>query len=218
MFASAAGIPTGVPITVVLMLSGAYLIGSLPGLAMTIVTVAAAELGGTLVLHFIGRSGGARLLERLSRDRQERVHATFARWRGRLGERDVATIAVLRLIPFVRMGTTVGAGVIGIRPRDFILGSSIAAIIWTGIPLSVGYAFRSRLETLEAFYNSALAALPMTLGFATLILITVVLGRSAATRARARELLAPIWPSDRVPNSDALPLSDIPQETPPIVH
>ncbi|MCD6058801.1 MAG: hypothetical protein K0Q89_2331, partial [Thermomicrobiales bacterium] len=51
------GIPTGVPIYVVLLLAGAYLIGSLPGLAVAILVMAAAELTGTLVLHVIARTG-----------------------------------------------------------------------------------------------------------------------------------------------------------------
>ena len=94
---SAAGIPTGVPIHVVLMATGAYLIGSLPGLAVAIVALAAAELAGTLALHLIARTGGVRLLERMASDRQERMQTTFDRWRGRLGGRDVAAITVLRL-------------------------------------------------------------------------------------------------------------------------
>ncbi|MCC2629497.1 MAG: hypothetical protein K0S14_3147, partial [Thermomicrobiales bacterium] len=59
---------------------------------MAIVALAAAELAGTLVLHIISRTGGVRLLERMASDRQERVQATFDRWRGRLGGRDVAVI------------------------------------------------------------------------------------------------------------------------------
>ena len=218
MFVSAAGIPTGVPIMVVLMFAGAYLIASLPGLAVAIVAVAAAELGGTLILHILGRAGSARILEKLSRDRQERVNATLTRWRERLGERDVATVAVLRLIPFVRMGTTLTAGLAGIRPRDFVLGSSIAAVIWTGIPLSVGYAFRSRLETLETAYASAMAALPVTVGVACLILVTVVLGKSAAARGRAREIVSSTSRPFRPAEADSLPLTEIPQETPPVVQ
>ena len=62
--------------------TGAYLIGSLPGLAVAIVALAAAELAGTLVLHLISRTGGVRLLERMASDRQERMQTTFDRWRG----------------------------------------------------------------------------------------------------------------------------------------
>lgn len=210
LFASAAGVPTGVPIFVILVLAGASLIGSLPGLAAAIVVLAAAELGGTLTLHLLARGGGVRLLERLANERQDQVQTTFATWRGRLGGRNVPAIAILRLIPVVRMGTTVGAGFIGIRLRDFAFGSAIAALIWTALPLSLGFAFRSNLETLEGYYGSASTALPLALGILGLLIVAVVLGRSAATRARLREALAPGLRS-RSPGS----LPKLPQESPP---
>jgi membrane protein DedA with SNARE-associated domain len=212
---SAVGIPTGVPIYVVLLLAGAYLIGSLPGLAVAILVMAAAEMAGTLVLHVIARTGGVRLLERMASDHHERAQATFDRWRGRLGGRDVAVITVLRLIPIVRMGTTVGTGLLGIRLRDFIIGAGISAVIWTALPLSIGYAFRSNVTTIEGYYHSILDALPMTLGIASLILVISVLGRSAATRARLREMVAPVW--SRVhPSPSSMP--EIGQEPPPALH
>ncbi len=217
MFVSAAGIPTGVPIVVVLLMAGAYLIGSLPWLLLAIVVVAAAELGGTVALHVVARTGGARLLDRLPDERQERLHAAFDRWRGRLGGRDLAAIAVLRLIPFVRMGTTVGAGLLGIRLRDFVLGSAVAAVVWTGVPLSLGFAFRTQLEMLEGYYEHTTGALPALLGGLTLALAVGVLVRSAATRARLRDWLAPIWPPFRS-RSASLPLSEISQKTPPAVN
>ncbi len=217
MFASAAGVPTGVPIMVVLLMAGAYLVDSMPWLALAILLVALAELAGTVMLHLIAKNGGGRLLERLSHDRQERVHATFDRWRGRLGGRDVATIAVLRLIPVVRMGTTIGTGLIGIRLRDFVLGSAAAALIWTGLPLTLGYTFRSRLETLESYYAYSVSALPMMLGVTCLVLVTTVLIKSPATRGRIRAAMAPMYPPFR-DTTTRLPLAEIPQEATPVVH
>jgi membrane protein DedA with SNARE-associated domain len=212
---SAAGIPTGVPIHVVLLLAGAHLIGSLPGLAVAILVMAAAELAGTLVLHLVARTGGVRLLERMASDRQDRVQATFDRWRGRLGGRDVAVITLLRLIPFVRMGTTVGTGLLGTRLRDFVIGAGISAVIWTALPLSIGYAFRSKVTTIEGYYHSILDALPVTLGIASLIVVAGVLGRSAATQARLREMVAPVWSRVHPP---AVSMPEISQEPPPALN
>jgi membrane protein DedA with SNARE-associated domain len=122
---------------------------------------------------------------------------------------------VLRLIPFVRMGTTVGTGLLGIRLRDFVIGAGISAVIWTALPLSIGYAFRSSVTTIEGYYQSILDALPMTLGIASLIVVVSVLGRSAATRARLREMVAPVW--TRVHPSPAS-MPEIGQEPPPALH
>ena len=212
---SAIGIPTGVPIHVVLLLTGAYLIGSPPGLAVAILAMTAAELAGTLVLHGIARTGGVRVLERMASDRQDRVQVTFDRWRGRLGGRDVAVITVLRLIPFVRMGTTVGTGLLGIRLRDFAIGAAISAVIWTALPLSIGYAFRSNVTTIEGYYHSVLDALPMALGIGLAIVMISVLGKSQATRARLRETVAPVWSRVHPP---ATSLPEISQEPPPALH
>lgn len=194
------------------MLAGAYLVGSFPGLAVAILATAAAEFAGTLLLHVIARTGGVKLLERIASDRQVRVQATFDRWRGRLGGRDIAAIAVLRLIPFVRMGTTVGTGLLGIRLRDFALGAGISAVIWTGLPLSLGYVFRSNVSTVEGYYQSIAAALPVALGTALLIVIVTVLGKSSAARSRLRDMVDPVW-TRLHPQSASL--SEITQETPP---
>lgn len=189
MFASATGIPTGVPIKLIMLFTGAYLVNSWQMLLPVILVMALAELGGTLVLHGIARTGGVKVLERIASDRQARVQASFEQWQRRLGGRDVAAITVLRLIPFVRMGTTVGAGLVGLKLRDFILGSAIAALIWAGIPLVLGYMFRANLSDLEAAYHAALGALPMTLGLLGLVICAFVLFRSPATRLRMRTAL-----------------------------
>ena len=200
------------PIKIVLLLAGAYLIGSLPGLALAIAVTAAAELAGTLVLHGIARTGGARLFDRMAAERQASVHATFHRWRARVGGRDVAAIAILRLIPVVRMGVTVGTGLLGIRLRDFVLGSAIAALIWTSLPLSLGYVFRSRLKDVEAVYGGAVDALPAILGAALLLVVAVTLLKSRATQTRLRELLSPLARPYRARPAS---LPEISQEPPP---
>lgn len=189
MFASATGLPTGVPIKLIMLFTGAYLVNSWQMLLPVILVMALAELGGTLVLHGVARTGGVKVLERIASDRQARVQASFEQWQRRLGGRDVAAITVLRLIPFVRMGTTVGAGLVGLKLRDFILGSAIAALIWAGIPLVLGYMFRANLSDLEAAYHAALGALPMTLGLLGLVICAFVLFRSPATRLRMRTAL-----------------------------
>lgn len=198
-----------------MLLAGAYLVGSLPGLAVAIAALAIAELAGALVLHLVARTGGVRLLDRLASARQDQVHAAFHRWRGRLGGHDVAAIAVLRLIPFVRLGVTVAAGLIGIRLRDFAIGAAIASLIWTALPLTLGYVFRSSLESVEGYYGSAVDALPVILGVATLVAVLGLLATSAATRAQIRPRAAPVW---RLFPSRVRSAPEIPQESPPALH
>ena len=212
VFISATGIPTGVPIKLVLLAAGASLVGSLPGLAIAIATAAAAELAGTLALHGVARTGGVRLLDRVAAERQERALASFRRWRGRLGGHDAAAIAVLRLIPIVRYGVAIGAGLLGVRWRDFALGAAIAAVIWTSIPLSLGYAFRDRLEVIAGSYGSLLEALPLILGIVTLIVVCGALLKTPATRAWLRQTVAAVVRPFR---ARAASLPEVDQEAPP---
>ncbi|MCC7021304.1 MAG: VTT domain-containing protein [Thermomicrobiales bacterium] len=199
------------PMKLVLLLTGAYLIVSPPMLLAAIALLAMAELAGTLVLHGIARSGSVRLLERMASDRQARVQATFDRWRARLGGRDVATIAILRLIPFVRFGVAIGSGLAGIRARDFVAGSAIAAVIWTSVPLSLGYAFRASLEPVERIYGSLLGATPLAIGLAMLTAGPLLAMKSGTARHWAREALA----TRRRPARPASALPEIGQEASP---
>lgn len=206
------GIPTGMPIKFVLLFAGAYLIGSLPGLALAIVVAAVAELAGTMVLHGIARTGGSRLIDRMGAERQAAVHEAFHRWRRRVGGRDIAAIAVLRLIPVVRMGTTIGAGLLGVRLRDFAIGAGIAAVIWTAVPLSLGYVFRDQKGDIEGYYGTLVDALPAVLGGVLLLFVMIVLLKAPATRVRLREAVAPLTRPFRPRPAS---LREIGQEPPP---
>ena len=83
---------------------------------------------------------------------------------------------------------------------------------WTALPLSLGYAFRSNVTTVEEYYQSIVATLPTALGTASLIVIVPVLGKSAATRVRMREMVDAIRLRLH-PRSASLP--EITQEPPP---
>ena len=87
------------------------------------------------------------------------------------------------------LGTTVGAGLVGLKLRDFVTGSAIAALIWAGVPLLLGYVFRANLSDFEAIYHAAMSALPMTLGLLGLAICAYLLFRRPATRIRMRTAL-----------------------------
>jgi membrane-associated protein len=204
-----------VPVYVILILAGAYLVGSWPGLVIAIVAMGLAELAGTFVVHIVARTGGVQLIDRMAKERQAQVHVTFARWKRRLGDHDVAAIAVLRLIPFVRMGVTIVTGLMQIPVRDFVIGAGIAAVIWSSVPLTLGFVFRSRLDDVVAGYDQVANALPVLVVAAVLIILGLVLALSATARARARSMTAATrrWLAPR----SSSPLK-ITEETPPRLH
>jgi hypothetical protein len=55
----------------------------------------------------------------------------------------------------------------------------------------------------------------MALGIASLIVVVGVLGRSEATRARLREMVAPVWSRVHPPASS---MPEISQEPPPALN
>ena len=71
----------------------------------------------------------------------------------------------------------------------FLASALIAALIWAGVPLLLGYIFRANLADIEAAYHTAMGALPMTLGFLGLGICAFVLFRSPATRIKMRTAL-----------------------------
>jgi hypothetical protein len=64
-------------------------------------------------------------------------------------------VAGIRMLPMVRMYITIAAGLFRMRKRDFILGATPAALVWVGIPVALGYAFRTNVSLLTDRYSSA---------------------------------------------------------------
>ena len=148
VFAAELGLPTGVSPKVALLLAGSMAIGSLPGLWLGVALVTGAHLLGACVLHAAARGGGGWLAERVRRPRGLRPEAVMERWRARLGGHDAAAVFVGRLVPVVRIYVTLASGLLRLRWRDFLLGAAPAALVWSGGPLGLGYAFRGEVARL----------------------------------------------------------------------
>ena len=89
-------------------------------------------------------------------------------------------------------------------------------MIWTAVPLSIGYAFRSNVTTIEGYYHSVLDALPVALGIASLIVI-IRSWEKPGDASPAAEMVAPVW--TRVhPPAVSVSLPEISQEPPPALN
>jgi alkaline phosphatase len=187
------GVPTGIPAEVALMLAGAYAVHSVPQLIGAVALVSLADLTGTTTLHLVARTGGVRLLDRFVSNHGGGRAGLMAKWRRRLGDRDVLVVFVVRLLPLVRMYIAIGAGLMRIRLRNFILGAAPAAVIWAGSPVVLGYLFRSRVQSFATHYTRAthliLILLPLV-GLFSLMLWWIRRGPSLRSRLhRGRYLL-----------------------------
>ena len=154
VFASSAGIPTGVPVKAVLLAAGALLVASPAELPAAFGLLLLAEVAGTLAVHLLGAAVGPRVVRRMPGG-EARLAGTLDRWRGRVGGRDVVAVFVLRFVPVVRIGVAAGSGVLGLRRRDFLLGAAPAACLWIGVPFGLGWLFRDDVAAVEAAIGSA---------------------------------------------------------------
>jgi membrane protein DedA with SNARE-associated domain len=158
------GIPTGVPNEVVLLLTGSYAIHSLPGLFAGFFLVTLADITGTCTLYTATRTGGIRLMNRVLRRYGSKPERALSDWRERIGNHDILLIIIGRTVPLVRMSVAVGAGLMRIKPSNFVAGIVPGAIVWAGVPLLVGYIFHGDVQRIirqyERFSHFLLLILP----------------------------------------------------------
>lgn len=147
------GFPTGIPAEVALLLAGAYAVHSLPELALALALVTIADVAGATSLHLMIRTGGVRLVERVSRRHEARREDVMERWRRRFGGRETVVVFVVRLLPLVRTYIVIGTALLRIKFRRFLFGAAPAAFIWAGTPLVLGYLFRADVHAFETSYT-----------------------------------------------------------------
>jgi membrane protein DedA with SNARE-associated domain len=153
VFVGELGVPTGMPVEVALMIAGAFAIHSIPGLIAALIVVMLADIVGTTTLHLVARTGGVRLLNQLLRKHEERSREFLEYWRVKFGGHDTGIVFVGRLLPIARMYVAIGTGLIRIPFGDYVIGASPAALIWAGLPLTIGYFLRSDVNRFTAQYT-----------------------------------------------------------------
>jgi membrane-associated protein len=182
LFVAGLGLPTGVPVKLVVLLAGALCVGSVTVLIAAIAGLTLAEVAGATALIFAIHGGASRLLARVGGDAGAGIGDRLQRLRDRLGGHDTVAICLLRLIPGVRYYVPIGAGAIGIPPRVFVLGAWPASLFWVALLLSVGYVFSDDVAALTKRYEAAIPWL--TVGG---IALAVALGVFAAIRRRSAQ-------------------------------
>lgn len=163
IFLGELGVPTIIPVEVALLLVGSHAVHSPMALVAALLLVTIADLLGTTILHFFARSAGVRLLERLMRGHASGSTRIVGRWRDLLGNREALAVFVGRLLPLIRMSVALGAGLLRISVRSFLLGAAPAALLWAGTPLILGYLFHADVRRFEARYQLASHAIMFAL-------------------------------------------------------
>ena len=138
LFLSEFGAPIPLPGNLVLVASG-FLVGRQGDLPVLMVLLAlAAVVPGATVLYWIGRRGGQPLLDRfgprigLRPERRSRIAA----W---LDRRAVAGLIAVRLLPTIRVGTTLLPGAMGMPVPRYVIGMGCALAAWVMVYVGIGY-------------------------------------------------------------------------------
>ena len=152
IFVGELGIPTGIPAEIALLVAGSYGVHSFTGLVGAVALVVAADLLGTITLHLVARTGGSRLLNKVMQRFGRRSEETVDRWRDRMGGHDLVVVGIGRSLPLVRMYFSIGAGLLRIRFRDFVLGAFPGALIWAGTPIVLGYYLHGDVQRFAVEY------------------------------------------------------------------
>jgi membrane-associated protein len=147
-----AGIPIPVPGDALVMIAGISAERSPLYTVQVLALASAAVFLGSSILYFLVRRGGRPLLEkyggllRLNEQRLARMERWFAR-RGR------AAIIFGRLIPGLRLPTTILAGLSGIPYRVYAPTAAVAAVVWSAVFYFLGVVVQH-----EARYVAAIVA------------------------------------------------------------
>ena len=191
VFVGELGVPTGMPVEIALLIAGAYAVHSVPGLILALILVAVADVAGTTTLHLVARTGGSRLVARILGRFERRSEEVMGRWRARFRGHDLQVVMVGRMLPLVRMYVAVGAGLLRIRFRDFLLGAAPAGFVWAGTPLIIGYFFRHDVQRLAADYT-VVTRTAIIIGPAIIIVGVLAwwVRRASSLRARLRRARA----------------------------
>lgn len=155
-----AGIPLPIPGDTLILLAGTQAHTTLLRESILVVFVACiATIIGSSILFIVMRLGGRPFLLkygryiRLSPERVERVERWLMR-RGRLA------IVLGRLIPGLRIVTTVVAGLSDISYRDFLAATSIAAVIWSMAYFWVGVLFGRNVPVFVSYVTGLIDYVP----------------------------------------------------------
>ncbi len=145
------GVPTGIPIEVTLLVTGAFAVHSWGDLVAAVLLISIGDMIGTTILHVLARSG-SKFLQRFTHP-EGRAQRLLLRLQEALGGREIPLVFVGRMLPLARMWVTIGTGLTHIRLRNFLIGAYPAGLVFVGVPLTVGYVFRARIVRVQEQYG-----------------------------------------------------------------
>ena len=141
-----------IPSEVVVPFSGFLAVSGKFNFWMVVTVATIANLAGSVVLYFIGKSGGRWLLEKYGK--YVLIHKkdieTGDRWFLRHG---VQVVFWGRLLPVVRTFVSLPAGVAGIKLKKFVTFTALGALPWNLALAFVGFKAGENWDMLHGYFR-----------------------------------------------------------------
>ncbi|WP_077061721.1 VTT domain-containing protein [Streptomyces sp. MP131-18] len=109
----------------------------LPHLLVLVLCATSASIVGDLLAYRLALRGGRRFDSAIARSR--RLSAAHKRLESALVRGGGPLVVLARFAPAGRAVVSLGAGVAQRRTRDFLPWSALAAVVWTGYSVGIGY-------------------------------------------------------------------------------
>lgn len=172
LFVEEAGVPLPMPGDIVIMFAGYRASQNLMGLVEAAISVTLGVQMGSTLLYLLSRRFGHAILYRYGRfiHLDEAKLSKVQRW---IQERGPIMVLIGRLTPGFRTPTSIISGVFEIPFHQFLLFTTISAVIWSGFWLSLGYLGGAKLLPLARELHNPLIYLAIAV---------VVLALAAAYR------------------------------------
>jgi membrane protein DedA with SNARE-associated domain len=167
-----------VPSESVVITAGVFAASGEPNLLLVMLMAAAGALAGDHISYQIGRSGGGRLLGKLTGGK--RIGESGGRVSRLLERRGGQILVVARYIPGGRTATTLTMGAVGYPRRSFFGYDLLAATSWALYSALIGYIGGASFE------DDPLRGLLFGLGFALAVSAAVEVVRFVRKRMRRR--------------------------------
>lgn len=178
-----AGLPLPLPGDLLLLYVGSLVTKGALSFGVAIGVVVTATLLGTSILYSLARRGGRPLLARygrLLRINNERL-ARAERW---LGRRVLIRLVGLRLVPGLRVYSTMAAGVLMVPRRHTTLSFAISGAIWACVWIGLGALLGPQVAVIGGYLQRFSHLAGVVLGGGILIVggaavARLLLGRAA---------------------------------------
>jgi membrane protein DedA with SNARE-associated domain len=184
MLLEEAGIPIPIPGDTLIMLAGAAPHKAIGYIALTLIISSVAAFIGSSILYGLVRRGGRPQLEKygkyihLNERRLQGMEAWFKR-------RGTSAIIMGRLIPGLRMPTTIMAGLADVPYKAYAPANALATVIWSAFYFIVGAVFQREWGLLSSVISSVLEDVSGSIVW--ILLLVALLGLGGGTwHARRR--------------------------------